>query len=180
MLRIGIAFVTALGMASQAYAPPLNMRSGPNSNVDGYLRVGADEYGSFVSPSFDAATFGDHYNPLGGSGLGLAETTFTNGFMIFSFSNQVRGLLSDSAVWQGTCGGATTTLTIINPNVGFDTNADGFNDFLSSTFRVQGGASFDLEVDVEQEVDSVPGNSIALLTQRYTITNNAGAPGRRR
>ena len=45
-LKPGVIAVTAFCLTPQAYAPPLNMATGPDPNVDGYLRVGADEYGS--------------------------------------------------------------------------------------------------------------------------------------
>ena len=172
--------VAAFGVTTQAYGPPLNIATGPDPNVDGYLRVGPDEYGSWASVTF--AGLGDTYNPAGpdGGGLGPLEAGFSNGFMIFTAG--AKELLSDNASWQAVvCAagaiGSDTTLTrvVVNVNVGSDTNADGVDDTLTSTFRVFGSSTF-LQVDVEQEVDSVPGNSIALLTQRYTITNLGGSP----
>ncbi len=103
------------------------------------------------------------------------EAVFSNGFMLFYGGG--RELLSDNASWQGvSCGAGTIgsdaslTRTVIGPNVASDTDLDGVDDMLNSSFEILGGPS-PLLVDVVQEVDSVPGNSIALLTQRYTITN---------
>ena len=179
-LKPGVIAIAAFCVTSQAYAPPLNIATGPNPNVDGYLRVGPDEYGSWASVDF--AGLGDIYNPAGSDagGLGPLEAGFSNGFMMFAPG--ARELLSDNASWQalacaaGTMGSdATLTRIVVNVNVGSDTNADGVDDTLTSTFRVIGG-SIALQVGVEQEVDSVPGNSIALLTQRYTIMNLSGSP----
>ena len=174
-LNLGVIAVAAFCVTPQAYAPPVNIATGPNPNVDGYLRVGPDEYGSWNSVTF--AGLGDIYNPAGpdAGGLGPLETGFSNGFMIFIGGG--RELLSDNASWQAVvCGGgaigsdATLIRNVIVPNASSDTDLDGVDDRLTSSFEILGG-SVALLVDVVQEVDSVPGNSIALLTQRYTITN---------
>ncbi len=182
----GWAVVTALGVTVQAYAVPRNIATGPNPNVDGYLRIGADEYGSCTSVTFGGG-LGDIYNPAGSDagGLGPLEATFSNGFMIFvdTFPPDgifdARELLSDNAMWQSTnCAGAniqsddTLLREVIFFNNANDTNADGVDDLMTSRFQVLDiNFSVDLLVDVLQAVFSGEGNSIALLIQRYTITN---------
>ena len=167
---------------------PLNMATGPDPNVDGYLRVGADEYGSYVSRTFDVAGLGDTYNPAGG--FGPLEANFSNGFMIFvdSFPQDgifdARELLCDYTSWQGIpCAagqiGDDTTLirAVLIPNDPSDSNDDGVVDTLNSSFEVVGVVPpVNLHVDLEQEVKSVPGNSIALLTQEYTFQNLGPTP----
>ena len=63
MRRVNICTlaVVALGPLSGAYGQPMNMATGSSSAVDGYLRVGADEFGSFNSVTFSG--IGDTYNP---------------------------------------------------------------------------------------------------------------------
>jgi hypothetical protein len=179
-LKPGVIAVAAFCVTSQAYAPPLNIATGPSSSVDGYLRVGPDEYGSWNSVTFGG--LGDTYNPAGpdAGGFGPLEAGFSNGFMIFVGGG--RELLSDNASWQGVAcaagtidSDATLTRLVIVANAASDTNGDAVDDTLTSSFRVFGGSTA-LQVDVEQEVDSVPGNSIALLTQRYTILNVSAFP----
>ena len=174
-LNPAVIAVAAICVTSPAYAGPVNIATGPVAGVDGFLRVGPDEYGSWNSVTFGG--LGDTYNPLGpdGGGLGPLEACFSNGFMLFYGGG--RELLSDNASWQGVlCGAgsigsdASLTRPVIGPNVASDTDLDGVDDMLTSSFEILGGPS-PLLVDVVQEVDSVPGNSIALLTQRYTITN---------
>jgi hypothetical protein len=181
-----ICVLAAVGFASWAHGQPMDIATGSSSSVDGYLRVGADEYGSFGSVTF--AGIGDTYNPAGpdGAGLGPSEAVFTNGFMIFVDTDgdgiaDARELLSDVADWQAVaCAGgaisadATLTRAVVVPNAASDTDGDSVDDRLASTFMV--GGLVTLRVGVVQEVDSVPGNAIAVLTQRYTITNLSGVP----
>ena len=69
---------------------------------------------------------------------------------------------------------ATLTRAVVVPNAASDTDGDSVDDRLTSNFMV--GGLVTLRIAVVQEVDSVPGNAIALLTQRYTITNVSGVP----
>ncbi|MHC4082445.1 MAG: hypothetical protein ACYS15_07585 [Planctomycetota bacterium] len=182
-----ICVLVAVGLASSTHGAPMNIATGNSSSVDGYLRVGADEYGSFSSATF--AGLGDTYNPAGpdGAGLGPQEAAFCNGFMIFVDTDgdgiaDARELLSDTADWQAVaCAGgaistdATLSRSIVVPNTASDTDGDAVDDRLTSSFLVSGPVTT-LRVSVIQEVDSVPGNAVALLTQQYTITNLAAAP----
>ncbi len=219
---LGWAVVTALCVTSQAYAPPLNIATGPQffPEADGYLRVGPDEYGSWVDNTFGG--IGDVYDPAGsaGAGLGPRRTTFTNGFMIFfdplipsdcctahptpgcddavcsafvcanfnpfccdvewlqpcaDFANEncgcapSRELLSDAADWQGVgCAGGTigddTTLDrlVTGANVASDTNADGVDDMLTSSFEVT-GAGINLQFDLVQKVEGWAGSDCCIF-----------------
>jgi hypothetical protein len=181
---MSICVLAAVGLASWAHGQPMNMATGASSSVDGYLRIGADEYGSFASTTF--AGIGDTYNPAGpdGAGLGPQEAAFSNGFMIFIDTDgdgiaDARELLSDVADWQAVAcaagaisGDATLSRAITVGNAASDTDGDSVDDTLTSNFMVTGPVT--LRFAVVQEVDSVPGNAIALLTQRYTITNVTG------
>jgi hypothetical protein len=181
-----ICALAALGLVSWAHGVPLDIATGNSSSVDGYLRIGADEYGSFSSVTF--AGIGDMYNPAGpdGAGFGPLEAVFTNGFMIFVDSDgdgiaDARELLSDDTSWQAVACAAgaissdgTLNRSISVANVASDTDGDSVDDMLTSSFRVGGAVS--LRFSVVQEVDLVPGNAMALLTQRYTIVNVTGQP----
>ncbi len=175
-LNPGVIAVAAFCVTSPAYAT--DIATGPNPNADGYLRIGADEYGSWTSVFFGGT--GDTYNPLGAM-FGPDEATFTNGFMIFIGGG--KELLSDTPDWQGVnCAGGligdNTSLTraVTGANMALDTTGDGVNDTLTSSFEVLRVPVIDLQVGLEQKVESVPGNSIALMTQHYTFENLGANP----
>ena len=84
-LRIGGAAVAALVVTTGALGQ-VNIATGPSPAVDGYLRVGADAYGSFNSVTFGG--LGDTYNPVGAHSA--LEANFSNGFMIFASTGSTR------------------------------------------------------------------------------------------
>jgi hypothetical protein len=182
-LRNGGAAVAALAATTGTLGQPINIATGPAPAADGYLRVGADQFGSYNSVTF--AGLGDTYNPAGAHAA--LEANFSNGFMIFAdwipFGApdgivDGRELLTTNASWQGVAcaGGAigadASMMNFPLGNVPMDTDGDAVPDTLFSAFDVvDAGGLMILHVDVTQEVDSVAGNFIALLTQEYTITN---------
>jgi hypothetical protein len=163
--------------------PPVSIRTGSNLAADGYLEIQPDEYGSWVA-NFTGAPFGpnaDRYKPAGSV---LSTPTFTSGFFLFG-PNQQRELLSDNTNWQATTNGtagappfsADTSLNraVVTPNVASDSNGDGINDTLNSSFRVFNTAGTDLGFGLRQRVASGPG-AVAFMQQDYTVTNNGTAP----
>ncbi|MHC4416121.1 MAG: PEP-CTERM sorting domain-containing protein [Planctomycetota bacterium] len=157
-------------MPSLALGGTIPIATGPNSSVDGYLRIGPDDYGSWVSTTFGGA--GDLFNPLGG--FGPQEAAFTSGFFLFVPNRSQRELLSDTSDWQNVFGAdASLDRAIISPLVASDTNGDGVSDTLDSSFRVI-GASTDLRFDLTQRVRTF-GPGVSFVQQDYTITNVSNA-----
>jgi len=167
---------------------PICLETGPDSSVDGYCKICADPYGSWSSDNFGGAghgdtEWGDAYNPIGGAGppaLDLQEASFTNGFYFFRRDGNGQGiqreLLSNVIDWQQIFAPDTTIeRTIVGDgSFFFDDNNDGLIDRLESTFTLT-GAGVDLEFQLIQRIQSIPGVA-TVLTQTFFITNNAGAP----
>ncbi len=163
------AFVAGRGLCPPPAPTPI--ATGPSNAVDGYLRVSADEYGSWGQ--FAAGSpLGDSYNPVGA--LGLQPVGFTDG--LYLFMGAQRELLTTSGDWLGAVpDDASLTKTITTDNSASDTNGDAVNDTVTSEFNVTGGAvnlSFDLTQHVENTTVAA---TVAVLTQTYTITNNSAA-----
>ena len=159
--------------ASSPGAPPplegvLPIATGAASNVDGYLEVVPDDYGSWASAGFGGG--GDTFNPAGPSAP--AEVGFTSGFYLFVPGLGQRELLTDNQTWQDVLGAdGSLSKTITSPGVPSDTSGDGVNDTLNSSFSVSGGAT-SLSFDLTQSVSAdTPG--VAILDQTYVITNDA-------
>ena len=164
--------------------PPVSIRTGSNTGADGYLEIQPDEFGSWVS-AFTGAPFGpnaDRFKPLGST---LTTPTFTSGFFLFAPGGQ-RELLSNNTDWQATTNGtagappfsADTSLNraVVTNNVASDSNGDGINDTLNSSFRVFSPTpGTDLAFNLRQRVTGA-GPATAFMTQDYTVTNNGTAP----
>jgi hypothetical protein len=90
---------------------------------------------------------------------------------LFLFVDAVeRELLSDIEAWQDIITPDTSlTRTVTADNVASDTDGDGVDDTLNSSFRVD-GASTALAFDLEQSVSGA-GAGVAVLRQEYTVTN---------
>ena len=158
-------------LPSLASAGTIIIANGPNSNVDGYLSIGPDDYGGWASVGFAGA--GDLFNPLGG--LGALEATFTSGFFLFVPGSSQRELLSDNGLWQGIFpADASLTRSITSALVASDSSGNGVNDTLQSSFNVSGGGT-NLGFDLHQQVGSA-GPGVAFLQQDYTITNLSNSP----
>ena len=160
----------------QVSGDPVFIATGPSSSVDGYLDVLPDVYGSYAVAFGGGPNWDDHYNPVGPAGS--QEAAFTSGLYLFVGDTQ-RELLSAHSGWQGTFPGDGSLDTIVTAaNSPSDTNGDGVNDTLTSGFNVSGGDT-DLSFDVTQHVERIvplSGNTVAILTQDYTITNNSTLP----
>lgn len=172
IIRIGGAFWMAL-LASSAFAgTPLPIATGGDPNVERYLLISVDEYGSWTSQFGGYGA--DMFHP---TGLATMSSTFTSGFMLFVPDRTQRELLSDSPSWQGVVSGASDTSlarSILVPNASSDTTTNGVDDTLTSSFHVT-GTDTDLRFDLTQSVeDAPPGGS--LLRQVYTITNQSALP----
>ena len=160
-------------MPSLALGGTIPIATGPNSNVDGYLRVGPDDYGSWASVGFGGS--GDLFNPLGG--FLPEEVAFTSGFFLFVPSRTQRELLADSSDWQNVVGAdASLNRIVVSPLVASDTNKDGVPDTLDSSFRVSDKqATTDLVFDLRQAVRTFA-SGVSFLRQDYTITNVSSNP----
>ncbi len=127
--------------------------TGSNSGTDGYLGVVLDNYGSFASAGFGGGdaecSFGDMYNPAGAP---LAsEAIFSSGPFIHKIDTLQRELLSAGTDQQGVFDLDFTMFSEIPDgadNVASDTNGDGVNDRLESSFIVCGPGGIDLQVSV--------------------------------
>ncbi|MCH8153299.1 MAG: hypothetical protein IH830_13115 [Planctomycetes bacterium] len=158
----------------QVPGDPVFIATGPNSNLDAYLDVSPDVYGSYASATFGGQA--DHYNPVGAGTL--QEAAFSSGLYLFRGGTQ-RELLSDNGDWQDVFpGDQTLDRTVTEASSASDTNGDGVNDTLTSAFVVTGNG-IDLAFAVTQHVERIVplvGNPVAILTQDYTITNNGPSP----
>ena len=167
--RVDLAsFAAARDLCPPAPATPI--ATGPDGLADGWLVVSPDAYGSWYVPF--GGTNGlneDRFNPAGA--LVGAAAAFTSGF--FFFNGGQRQLLSSSGDWQGVVGGSLLVEVTVQ-NLASDTDADGIDDTVTSSFQLIGGST-DLTFDLTQHVEKVD-TTIALLTQEYVITNNTAVP----
>ncbi|MCH7719605.1 MAG: hypothetical protein IH988_01260 [Planctomycetes bacterium] len=158
--------------SSLAGAGPIRIATGVDSAADGYLDVAADEYGSWAVPfGGGEGPNDDHFNPVDHD---LAQAAFTSGFFLFVPSIR-RELLSDNADWQDQLGFSSDSSLdreVTAENVASDTNDDGVDDTLTSSFRVFRVPTLDLAFVLTQNVSSA-GAGVAAIQQDYTITNNA-------
>jgi hypothetical protein len=154
---------------------PVNMATGDDNTVDGYLRVKSDPYGSYADPGFGGTPGGsDEFNPIG---LDPSQPTYSAAYYVFLRDTNQRELLSNNPDWQDQYDfSADDSLDreITQINVETDTNSDGVTDQLNSAFHVT-GAGVDLSFALQQNVDS-PEPGVATMTQQLEITNNLGQP----
>jgi hypothetical protein len=153
---------------------PVNMATGDDNTVEGYLRVKSDPYGSYADSGFGGTPQGgDEFNP---TGYDAAQATFSAAYYIFIADANQRELLSNNPDWQANYDfGADDSLDreILLINQETDTNADTVTDQLNSAFRVT-GAGVDLGFELQQNVvNHEPG--VATMTQQLQITNNLGS-----
>ncbi len=148
--------------------------TGVNPALDGYYSVTLDEYGAWADLAFGGG--GDLFNPAGFLGQ---PTAFTSGFFLFVPSLVERELLSESADWQAVAplgfpsfsSDPSLNRIITVANVPSDTNGDGVNDRLTSSFQVVGAVTL-LDFDLIQYVSTFVIPGVSFLHQRYTVTNN--------
>ena len=177
-LAAALISLAALSFCGSTTHAQTLLRNGPTVGTDGYLEVGVDEYGSWADGGFGG--IGDRYNPLGGNPLGPRTVGFSSGFFLFAGGTQ-RELLAENKDWQnstdtnGDAFGDDTTLDrmITSPNVASDTNGDGLDDTVMSSFTVTGGG-LDLSFQLTQTVGSGSG-AVAFIHQDYTVTNNSAS-----
>ncbi|MHC4415289.1 MAG: hypothetical protein ACYS0G_08400 [Planctomycetota bacterium] len=161
----------------QADGAPTDLANGPDDQVDGYLRISPDVFGSWATTGFGGN--GDSYNPVGP--LGPAEAAFTNGFFIYS-GGTLREVLTFNTQWSDVSLGfdddASLFRQVLARGVPTDElGADGVVDTWDTTFRIleTGGAGTDLNFDLNQQVSAgtgLGGDPVGIITQTYTITNN--------
>jgi len=162
------AFVAARNLCPPVAPTPI--ATGPSSLEDGWLEVSPDPYGSWYVPFSGASGDNeDRFNPAGA--LSSAPAAFTSGF--FFFSGGQRQLLSRSGDWQGVVGGSQAVSVTVE-NSASDTDADGIDDTVTSSFQIIDGGT-DLTFDLTQHVEKVD-TTVSLLTQEYVITNNSASP----
>lgn len=156
------------GMGSIAIA------TGSNPNMDGFLNIAPDDFGSWASTTFGG--LGDLFNPAGP--LGTLESTFTSGLFLFGTGQAFgqRELLSDNGNWQDTVGlvpfssDGSLNRTVVSPLSASDSSGNGVLDTLTSTFNVFGGST-NLDFNLTQHI-ATAGEGVAFLQQDYVITNN--------
>ena len=168
---IGLTCALAALVLSSALAGagPIRIATGASTGVDGYLDIAPDEYGSWAVPfAGGEGPNDDHFNPVDHD---LAQAAFTSGFFLFDPPTR-RELLSDNADWQGVfAADSSLNREVTAENVASDTNDDGVDDTLTSSFRVFREGSVELAFDLTQTVSS-DGAGVAIIEQVYIITNN--------
>ena len=60
---------------------PEDLATGDDPDVDGYLRIGTDDYGSWADPGFGGNAIGDDFNPVGDEPVG--SPTFGQYFSVY-------------------------------------------------------------------------------------------------
>lgn len=163
------ALVLSSGLAG---AGPIRIATGIDDTADGYLDIAPDEYGSWAVPFGGGEGPNDgHFNPIDHD---LAQAAFTSGFFLFDPPTR-RELLSDNADWQGVfAADSSLGREVTVENVASDTNDDGVDDTLTSSFRVFREGSVDLAFVLTQNVSS-DCVDVAVIQQDYIITNNGGS-----
>ena len=142
--------------------------TGPDQNVDGFLSIPADDYGQWASVGFSGG--GDIYNPVGAAGP--LEATFSSALFLFVPSRQQRTVLTENPDYLAIGSDGSLLLSLDAPSVASDTNMDGVDDTLVSSFSAAGSASTALSFDLTQTVETCDG---AVLTQTYVMTNTDSA-----
>jgi hypothetical protein len=154
---------------------PVNMATGDDNTVEGYLRVKSDPYGSYADSGFGGTpNGGDEFNP---TGWDPAQATFSCAYYVFIADANQRELLSNNVDWQENYDfGADDSLDreITQINIETDTDLDGVTDQLNSAFHVT-GAGVDLSFTLQQNVAN-HGPGVATMTQELVITNNLASP----
>jgi hypothetical protein len=156
---------------------PLDLATGPDENIDGYLRINTDGYGSWADPGFGNST-GDTYNPAGPANGPTTSPSFTNGFFLMRQAAEERELLSTNDSWQNVGSDATMNREITVSGEGVDTNGDGVPDTRVSAFNVTSQSGMDISIELTQHVETVTplgGDPVALVTMDMVITNNGPA-----
>jgi len=168
LLHAGLAAVLLAATTGSALA---QLATGPSAAADGYLRIGADAYGSWADTTFGGA--GDLFNPAGAySGQ---PVTFSSGMMLF-VNGAERVVLTESANFQGSVAPGNLTPSITGPLTLSDTNGDAVNDTGVSAFSVTGAAGTSLGFSLHQHVQTATAGVSAFMTQTYVVTNNGAAP----
>ncbi len=121
--------------SSLAMGGNLPIATGPDPSVDGYLAVVPDEFGSWASTTYGGG--GDTFNPSGP--LTALDAAFTSGFLLFVPGLSQRELLSENPSWQAVFpADASLSSSVTSPLVASDSNGDGVDDTLASSFVVSG------------------------------------------
>lgn len=165
---------------------PVDLATGSDESVNGYLRVGVEGLGANASTTFGGT--GDWYNPgPGGAGPGdpaPAEVTFSsgtwvifdlNGDGVYDVANDEMEQLSRNSQYLGIgCfqGDELLSQTLTDVVASDEMGGDGVNDTATSTFRVRAPDAdlISVHFSLAQQVYSA-GNNVAVFTQTYEITN---------
>jgi hypothetical protein len=151
-------------------AGPVCLATGDDPDVDGYLEVCADAYGSVATEGFGGK--GDRFNPQGGD---LAEVTFAGGMYLFRAEALQRELLSHAWDWQSKYqSDYSLEREVLKPIVAVDTDGDAVADTAQGVFRVF-GAELDLTFHLDQSVEP-RGAGVSLWSMDYEVQNNGASP----
>lgn len=166
-----------------------SIQTGPDLEQDGVLRVVPDEYGAwgdvgFCDPGPAGGCEEDLFKPVG---FDASEVMYSNA--LFLYIDRGDPALNQRAVLTGYPILADVYPIDIGPSALFreiplegaavasDTNGDGLDDSLTSSFAVcNGPADVSLTFDVTHSVEQVasgPGVGVSVLTQTHTITNES-------
>ena len=159
------------------FGQPIDLATGPDETIDGYLRINTDGYGSWADPGFGNST-GDTYNPAGPANGPTTSPSFTNGFFLMRRAAQERELLSTNDAWQDVGSDGTMNREITLSGEVVDTNGDGVPDTRVSEFNVTSQSGMDITIELTQHVETVTplgGDPVALVHFDMVITNNGPA-----
>ena len=157
---------------------PADLATGPSSSVDGYLRIGTDDFGSWADPGFGGNAIGDDFNPVGPEPVG--SPTFGQYFSVYRQAQGEAEALTTHSGLDGLCPNDTSlTRDLTSLSVSTDTNSDGVNDKRVSTWDLTSKSGMDTSWRLTQHVfNDTPkgGPLVAIVTFEFEITNNSGVP----
>ena len=146
----------------------LTIANGSDPSVDGFLSVAPDDYGEWASVTFGGG--GDIFNPAGA--FAPLEATFTSALFLSVPSRTQRIVLTDNPNQLALGNDASLAIAVSSPLAASDTDGDGVDDTLVSSFTAT-GTNTALSFDLTQAVSS-PAAGVALMQQDYVITNDSG------
>ena len=174
------AACAAIAVALNCVPPPgqpSNLATGPDETVDGYLRIGTDDFGSWALPGFGGA-LGAYFNPVGDEPL--ATPDFAQHFSVYRQAAGEGESLTTNFELDDLCtNNNSMTRGITTLSVSTDTNNDTVNDTKVSTWELISQSGMDTSWVLTQHVfNATPkgGPLVAIVTFGFEITNNTGTP----
>ncbi len=154
---------------------PSDLATGDDSTVDGYLRIGSDDFGSWADPGFGAG-LGDTFNPVGG--LAAGSPMFGAWFSVYRQAfGEAEALSTNSAINEDNLCPNDNSMTraISSLSVSTDTNGDNVADTKVSTWDLTSMSGMDTSWQLTQHVfNDTPkgGPLVAIVEFEFLITNN--------